>query len=198
MVRLKHRYLLLNILYPAANKTTTSTTSAICFRSPTPDHIHAGRLVDIVKIQITLLYGDFGLGISLGTLKVIYWSSATSTAILRVPRDHHRLVWAAISHVTEIPSNTRRGDRGPAPPGTPCVVRVVRVSGTIRKAEEELIRRAKRDVVRAKMAQEQGGKAQASWMPGVAEKSPTQVASATGDTHMQSIEDLSGEEDDSE
>ena len=37
-----------------------------------------------------------------------------------------------------------------------CVVRVVRVSGTIRKSEEELIRRAKGDVVKAKRAEEEG------------------------------------------
>ena len=33
---------------------------------------------------------------------------------------------------------------------TPCVIRVVRVSGTIRKSEEELLRRSRREVVRAK------------------------------------------------
>lgn len=38
--------------------------------------------------------------------------------------------------------------RGDAP--VRCVVRVVRVSGTIRKSEEEVLRRARRDIVRAK------------------------------------------------
>jgi ribonuclease P/MRP protein subunit POP5 len=33
---------------------------------------------------------------------------------------------------------------------TNCVVRVVRVSGTIRKSEEELLRRARRDIIRAR------------------------------------------------
>lgn len=36
-------------------------------------------------------------------------------------------------------------------PRIKCVVQVVRVSGTIRKSEEELLRRARRDVVRAKL-----------------------------------------------
>ena len=45
----------------------------------------------------------------------------------------------------------RKGERG-----GDCVIRVVRVSGTIRKSEEELIRRAKGEVVRAKIAEEQG------------------------------------------
>jgi ribonuclease P/MRP protein subunit POP5 len=68
---------------------------------------------------------------------VIYLSSATSTAIIRVSRDHVRLVWAALSFVTKLPK----------PFDTPCVVQVVRNSGTIRLAEEEAIKRA-RDVVR--------------------------------------------------
>lgn len=46
----------------------------------------------------------------------------------------------------------------PAPPGKrvpglKCVVRVVRVSGTIRKAEEELLRRSRKSVAMAKLAQ---------------------------------------------
>lgn len=38
----------------------------------------------------------------------------------------------------------------------PCVFRVVRVSGTIRKAEEEAIRRGRREVVRARGVVEDG------------------------------------------
>jgi ribonuclease P/MRP protein subunit POP5 len=39
------------------------------------------------------------------------------------------------------------GRRGEA--GKKCVIRVVRVSGTVKKAEEEVVRRAKREIVRA-------------------------------------------------
>ena len=35
-------------------------------------------------------------------------------------------------------------------PAKPCVIRVVRVSGTIRKSEEEAIRRARATILRAK------------------------------------------------
>ena len=41
----------------------------------------------------------------------------------------------------------------PKPNDTPVVVRVVRVSGTIKKAEEEVIRRARDLILRAKMAE---------------------------------------------
>lgn len=70
---------------------------------------------------------------------VKYLSSATSTAIVRVSRAHYRLVWAALSFVTQIPGG--RPER--------CVVQVVRVSGTIKKVEEEAVRLARRSIVRA-------------------------------------------------
>lgn len=41
-------------------------------------------------------------------------------------------------------------DRVPVKDGRPCIFRVVRVSGTIRKAEEEAIRQAKRLILAAK------------------------------------------------
>lgn len=50
--------------------------------------------------------------------------------------------------MTELPGE-RRGEAGKK-----CVVQVVRVSGTIRKSEEELLRRARRDVIRAQAAED--------------------------------------------
>jgi ribonuclease P/MRP protein subunit POP5 len=41
-------------------------------------------------------------------------------------------------------------DHVPVKDGRPCIFRVVRVSGTIRKAEEEAIRQAKRLILAAK------------------------------------------------
>jgi ribonuclease P/MRP protein subunit POP5 len=64
---------------------------------------------------------------------VKYLSPTTSTFILRVSRDHYRIAWAALSLMTSVPVKD----------GKNCVFRVVRVSGTIKKAEEEAIRRAR-------------------------------------------------------
>jgi ribonuclease P/MRP protein subunit POP5 len=64
---------------------------------------------------------------------VKYCSSATSTAIIRVARAHYRMVWAALTFTSRLPK----------PIDKPCVVQVVRVSGTIKKSEEEAIRRAR-------------------------------------------------------
>ena len=70
---------------------------------------------------------------------VKYFSPATSTAIIRVSRDHYRLVWAALTFTTRLPK----------PVDQACVMQVVRVSGTIKKAEEEAIRRARMSIKRA-------------------------------------------------
>lgn len=52
------------------------------------------------------------------------------------------MVWAALSFVTKIPK----------PVEQTCVIQVVRVSGTIKKSEEEAIRRARITIVRAQRA----------------------------------------------
>ncbi len=70
---------------------------------------------------------------------VKYLSPATSTAIVRVSRDHHRLVWAALTFTTHLPK----------PVDEPCVIQVVRVSGTIRKSEEAAVRLARTAIKRA-------------------------------------------------
>lgn len=70
---------------------------------------------------------------------VKYLSNATSTFILRVSRDHYRIAWAALSLMNKVPVKD----------GKNCVFRVMRVSGTIRKAQEELVRRAREMVLKA-------------------------------------------------
>jgi ribonuclease P/MRP protein subunit POP5 len=78
---------------------------------------------------------------------VKYLSHATSTFILRVSRDHYRIAWAALSLMNKVPVKDGRS----------CVFRVVRVSGTIRKAQEELIRRAREIILKARREMEEQG-----------------------------------------
>ncbi|KAK7538159.1 Rpp14/Pop5 family-domain-containing protein [Phyllosticta citribraziliensis] len=159
MVRLKHRYLLVNFLYPSpatTPKTSNAPPSVIQFHQPSSDRLTAGYLVKLIRDSIVDLFGDHGAGLTHGNLQgcpcgfvasvnaaaVKYLSPATSTAIIRVARSHYRLVWAALSFLTRLPD----------PVNQSCVVQVVRVSGTIRKAEEEAIRRAKQSVLKAREA----------------------------------------------
>ncbi|KAH9882060.1 hypothetical protein J1614_001232 [Plenodomus biglobosus] len=159
MVRVKFRYLVVNFLYPEPITTTTPKPNTppaplpdlIQIHSPTPDALHQGLIMRMVRDGVEHLYGDYGAGMISAGLKVNYFSPSTSTAILRCPRDHYTMVWAALTFTTHLPTK---------PLETPVVVRVLRVSGTIKKAEQEVIRRSKLFVQRVRawevQAQAQG------------------------------------------
>jgi ribonuclease P/MRP protein subunit POP5 len=137
MVRVKFRYLVVNFLYPEpAAKSKTPLPDIVQIHSPTPD-------------------GDYGMGMVSPGLKgtynyyilnyanistVVYWSPSTSTAIVRCPRDHYEMVWSALTYVSRLPK----------PVDIPVVIRVLRVTATIKKAEEEVIRRSQLIIKRAK------------------------------------------------
>ncbi|KAF2631235.1 hypothetical protein BU25DRAFT_437753 [Macroventuria anomochaeta] len=140
MVRVKFRYLVVNFLYPEpSSKSRTDLPDLVQIHSPTPDAFNAGALVRLIRDAVEDLYGDYGSGMVSSSLKVNYYSPSTSTAIIRCPRDHYEMVWAALTYVTRLPKVD-----------VPVVCRVLRVSGTIRKAEEEVIRRSQNIVKRAK------------------------------------------------
>jgi ribonuclease P/MRP protein subunit POP5 len=147
MVRIKHRYLLVHILYPCPSSTKTPNSEvpeSLLFHAPSAPHITASTLLHLLRTQISLLFGDYGSGVLASGLSIKYFSNATSTAIVRCPRAHYRLAWAALTFVTELPA-ARKG----AAAGEKCVLRVVRVSGTIKKVEEEAVRRARRIMILA-------------------------------------------------
>lgn len=146
MVRFKERYLLVNILYPEGGPTPKATDKPIpdllLFNQPTTDYVTPQSLARAIRTQVNTLFGDYGSGAVERSLQVKYLSLATSTFILRVSRTHYRLVWAALTFMDHIPGKN----------GRPCIFRVVRVSGTIRKIEEDAVRRAKQMMLAAKEA----------------------------------------------
>lgn len=165
MVRLKNRYLLVDILYPdpvswpsAPTAKTTTPPTQVRIHAPTSDALTPGLLARMVREEVAAMYGDWGVGrlggAGAGGVTVKYLSTATSTAIIRCPRASFRLVWTALtymSHVPDLKSSTGAAGRGGAASlNRPCVFRVVRLSGTMRKVEEEAIRRARREIVRLK------------------------------------------------
>lgn len=148
MVRVKFRYLVVNFLYPEpTGKSKTQLPDLVQIHSPTPDALHPGILLRMIREEVADLYGDYGMGMVSAGLKVNYYSPSTSTAIVRCPRDHYEMVWAALTYVKRLPK----------PIDIPVVVRVARVSGTIRKAEEEVIRRSQHIIKRAKAWEASGG-----------------------------------------
>ncbi|KAI1007920.1 hypothetical protein K3495_g298 [Podosphaera aphanis] len=135
MVRIKNRYLLVNILYPERERSarTTPVPDLVSINRPTTNDLTPQALLRGLKAEIALLFGDYGTGAVADNLSVKYLSPATSTVILRVARAHYQIVWAALSLMHTVPVKD----------GQKCIFRVVRVSGTMRKVEEEAIRRAR-------------------------------------------------------
>ncbi len=107
MVRIKHRYLLVQILYPFPQTTDSNAPDSVLFHAPTPPHISSSTLIHLLRTQVSLLFGDYGSGVLAAGLSVKYFSNATSTAIVRCPRAHYRLAWAALTFVTELPGATK-------------------------------------------------------------------------------------------
>ncbi|GKT79945.1 LOW QUALITY PROTEIN: Rpp14/Pop5 family protein [Colletotrichum tofieldiae] len=158
MVRIKERYVLVNILYPpdVSKQQAPNVPDFVVMHQPTTGSLTPQSLLKAIRAEVATLFGDYGSGAIEGNLQGIftfymtvsncdavkYLSPATSTFILKVKRAHYRLVWAALTFMTCVPLKT--GD------GKPCTFKVVRVSGTIRKAEEEAVRQARQLVLAAK------------------------------------------------
>lgn len=218
MVRVKHRYLLVNFLYPDTTRAIlpSSPVSAkqklpeiVQFNQPTPDYLTPSLLIRSIRDQVELLYGEYGAGIAANGLKgkatcihpvdpaywisvVNYLSPATSTAIIRCPYDHFRLIWAALTFMTHLPKPAKQAQ------SKPCVIRVVRVSGTIKKSEQEAIRRARATILKAKSEAEGKTTGSLESLLGPADAQQGISAPKKGGHAVLSIEDDDGEEEDME
>ncbi|PHH68995.1 hypothetical protein CDD82_135 [Ophiocordyceps australis] len=140
MVRIKERYLLVNIIYPASP--SAGVPDFVAQHQPTVANLTPHMLLKTIKAQAAILFGDYGAGAFEGRLSVKYLSLATSTFILRCSRAHHQMLWAVLTLMDSVPAQN----------GQPCIFRVVRVSGTMRKLEEEAIRQSRALVLAAKEA----------------------------------------------
>jgi len=78
MVRIKHRYLLVNILYPGCSsglvKTAPSSTvpDVVQIHAPTPDKLTASILAKMIREGVGEIFGEWGLGVIVGGLKGSY------------------------------------------------------------------------------------------------------------------------------
>ncbi|KAK2819991.1 hypothetical protein FQN49_007828 [Arthroderma sp. PD_2] len=168
MVRLKHRYLLVNILYPpqtgsVQQKQRDENEFHLQIHRPTTDALTPQALARMVREAVAEMFGDWGMGklggAGAGAISVKYLSPATSTAIIRCPRASYRLVWSALTYTSSLPSTYRPAQGSTSEQQRECVFRVVRVSGTMKKVELEAIRRARIEVVKLTKEWENGGKA---------------------------------------
>ena len=86
MVRIKHRYLLVDILYPSCyepsrprNKATATVRpvpAIVQLNQLTPDYVTPQLLIRSIRDQIELLFGEYGAGIAANGLKGRYKSDS--------------------------------------------------------------------------------------------------------------------------
>ena len=64
MVRVKHRYLLANILYPGLDTTPANPKipDVVVFNQPTTDSLTPQVLLKGIKAEVSNLFGDHGAG----------------------------------------------------------------------------------------------------------------------------------------
>ncbi|GAA5842151.1 hypothetical protein JCM11251_006541 [Rhodosporidiobolus azoricus] len=126
MVRFKHRYLLVHLVFPAQLDTTSFTSSPSDLTLPPTPALSESAIINLLRDSLSVNFGDVGAGEVGGTFSIKYLSPSTSTLILRVSREHYRTLWAALTLLRRIG-------------GQEVVARVVHVSGTIRKIQHAAI-----------------------------------------------------------
>ncbi|CCJ30855.1 unnamed protein product, partial [Pneumocystis jirovecii] len=134
MVRFKARYLVFQIFYEnqlVSNLTDTiklKKTFISCSKPPdkTTIILKPSDLSNIIKEHVHLNFGEWGHGLVATSLSIKYYSPATCIGILRIARQHYRLVWAALTLVKIIHNQH-------------VIIRVLRVNGTMKSAEMYLI-----------------------------------------------------------
>lgn len=141
MVRLKHRYVLFDVLYPPSSNPNNldqrrksslfSKNPKECLlqlHSPSPPSVSGRNIATLIKHVIEDHFGEIASG-TIGLLVIVkYFSNKTSTGIIRCSRTDFQKVVAALALVNKIENFN-------------VVMRCVHVSGTIRKCEEFSIRR---------------------------------------------------------
>ncbi|BGO96039.1 hypothetical protein NBRC10512_002457 [Rhodotorula toruloides] len=132
MVRFKHRYLLLHLLFPAAVDLDALRSDIDADQPPSaestfsPPHLSESSLISLLRDSLSVSFGDIGAGEVGGTFSIKYLSPSTSTVIIRISREHFRTLWAALTLLRKVG-------------GQECIARVVHVSGTIRKTQHAAI-----------------------------------------------------------
>lgn len=140
MVRLKHRYILFDILQPPSSHPSTSTqrekfgtfsespkAALLSLHATSPSSITARAIALVLKHVIEDHFGELAAGTVALLIIVKYFSNKTSTGIIRCNRKNSHQVVAAMALVTKMDNCN-------------VVMRCVHMSGTIRKCEQFSIR----------------------------------------------------------
>jgi ribonuclease P/MRP protein subunit POP5 len=88
MVRIKHRYLLVDILYPEYSKSFSSSSSTprhLKFHQPTADTLTPGLFSKLLRDTVSDLFGDYGVGKLGGASSGNLISTSSFSTFLSVP-----------------------------------------------------------------------------------------------------------------
>ncbi|SCV68181.1 BQ2448_302 [Microbotryum intermedium] len=110
MVRFKHRYLLVHLLFPSLSP-----------EDPTRP-LHESDLIKVLRESLSVNFGDLGAGTVGGLFSIKYFSPTTRILIIRVAREHAQTLWCALTLLRRLGGET-------------VIARVLHVSGTIRKTQ---------------------------------------------------------------
>ncbi|CDO95316.1 unnamed protein product [Kluyveromyces dobzhanskii CBS 2104] len=128
MVRLKSRYILFEILYPDVNdefETVPNVTKKDILtghHKVSPNSINVKSIMQELRKQLQINFGDFGLGKATALLQIKYFSNRTSTGIIRCGHDDHQYILMALALINQIENIGS------------VILNPVKVSGTIKKS----------------------------------------------------------------
>ncbi|KAI3406720.2 POP5 [Candida oxycetoniae] len=138
MVRVKHRYILFDILYPpsiSSNEqesydfTSSQQRSLLTLHQSSSPEITQKTILQGIRKSLYVHFGDIGSGSAGMLMSVRYFSNTTSTGIIRCDRDQVSTIVAAMSLITRLNANE-----------PDVIMRCLHISGTIKKCEEFSIR----------------------------------------------------------
>ncbi|SCU91024.1 LADA_0F07668g1_1 [Lachancea dasiensis] len=138
MVRLKSRYILFEVLYPAPDcpeeRPFSNSRKDILIRHhrASPAQISHKTIIQELRRTLQHNFGDYGIGRVNSLLQIKYFSNRTSTGIIRCSREEYDLVLIALMFINRI--DDVEG----------LVVNPTKVSGTIKRVEQYAIRRNER------------------------------------------------------
>ncbi|PVZ98666.1 hypothetical protein BB558_005322 [Smittium angustum] len=122
MVRFKNRYISFKIdienEYEIQSGSKESKKSVV--------NLSISDIDSTIRTFVNSNYGDAGMSLLIGNMTVKYFSPVTKLGILRVARDHYRMLWSSLTMISQIKSKR-------------CRFSVLHISGTINKCQKAAI-----------------------------------------------------------
>lgn len=135
MVRVKSRYIAFRVLYPECGD------EILLKYRPTDSDVTGKIILQKIKEQININFGDAAMGRISGSLNLRYFSNKTSLGILKMNFEEYKMVCFAIMMVNklEIKQDNNKEEED-------IIIQIIRSSGTMTKLQTFLINEDKKIV----------------------------------------------------